>query len=903
LALGGYFFYNAGLITTGVLQLAIAIILTALLFGSKAQWVTVICGELLYLSLGWLAGERDFEVFFTSGLVVGFSLSGIALLQWFSLTLLRTSIKGLRKAESTSRESAEKVRAIFESINDGIIITDPDGMITDLNQAAANLHQYNNREELIGTNALKLIAKQDRHAARENLQLTLENKNSGFLEYTLVQKNGQEFIGELNAVLLMDRAGNPAGYVALTRDITQRKKAREEHEALIVDLQNKNIQAETIHEITTIVASTLDQTEAVRRILEQLKYVVRYDSASVWLYKEELAEMVGWVNLSSEAVGRGYYTISKKEPDYPLIVDENLDYILLDDIQEKYPQFREASRNNIHSWMAIPLRVHGKLIGFIALDGYKPGLFTDADAQLALTFASQVSIALENARLVSDLKKELAERKQAEQALKLSEEKFYKAFNTTPVLMTIEDDKNVFIDANEAFLATFGLKREEAIGHKASDLNIMYDPDDLMALREKYQEKGFLKDFETRMRRKSGETGVVLLSSDSFYMDGIEHTVTSGLDITERKRAEEKYRSIYNNSIEGIFQSTEDGRFLSVNPAMARIYGYDSPKDMLNRVNDISTQIYVNTEQRKDVRQRLADGERLVRYESLEYRKDGSTFWSSMTAQAIRDENGQILYYEGMVEDITPRKQAEAEREKLITELQSKNEELERFTYTVSHDLKSPLVTINGFLGYLEEDALTGNIERLKKDVQRIQNAVHKMQRLLNELLELSRIGRMVNTSQTISFNELVDEAMDLVRGRIKERGIIVQTQPNLPTVYGDPQRLIEVLQNLIDNAAKYMGNQSDPQIEIGQHGEEDGKPVFFVKDNGIGIEPRFQERIFGLFNKLDANSEGTGVGLALTKRIVEFHGGRIWVESKGKGKGTNFFFTLPVVPAENENS
>jgi signal transduction histidine kinase len=274
-----------------------------------------------------------------------------------------------------------------------------------------------------------------------------------------------------------------------------------------------------------------------------------------------------------------------------------------------------------------------------------------------------------------------------------------------------------------------------------------------------------------------------------------------------------------------------------------------------------------------------------------------------MTAQAIRDENGQILYYEGMVEDITPRKQAEAEREKLITELQSKNEELERFTYTVSHDLKSPLVTINGFLGYLEEDALTGNIERLKKDVQRIQNAVHKMQRLLNELLELSRIGRMVNTSQTISFNELVDEAMDLVRGRIKERGIIVQTQPNLPTVYGDPQRLIEVLQNLIDNAAKYMGNQSDPQIEIGQHGEEDGKPVFFVKDNGIGIEPRFQERIFGLFNKLDANSEGTGVGLALTKRIVEFHGGRIWVESKGKGKGTNFFFTLPVVPAENENS
>jgi len=166
------------------------------------------------------------------------------------------------------------------------------------------------------------------------------------------------------------------------------------------------------------------------------------------------------------------------------------------------------------------------------------------------------------------------------------------------------------------------------------------------------------------------------------------------------------------------------------------------------------------------------------------------------------------------------------------------------------------------------------------------------MKHILDELLELSRIGRMMNDPQTVSFNDLVTEALENVQGRLESRRIAVQTQPNLPTVYGDRQRLIEVLQNLIDNAAKYIGEQASPQIEIGQHGEEDGMPVFFVKDNGIGIAPEYHELIFGLFNKLDTNSEGTGVGLALVKRIIEFHGGRIWVESEA-GEGTTFHFTL----------
>ncbi len=271
--------------------------------------------------------------------------------------------------------------------------------------------------------------------------------------------------------------------------------------------------------------------------------------------------------------------------------------------------------------------------------------------------------------------------------------------------------------------------------------------------------------------------------------------------------------------------------------------------------------------------------------QSNAYTEDDVRLWETIAANVgIAVQNAQ-LYADAQQELIG--------RKKLIEELESRNAEMERFNYTVSHDLKSPLVTIKGYLGYLLEDIRTGNAERLQKDTQRIANAVDKMNALLNDLLELSRIGRMMNAAVSIPFDDLVRDAMDAVHGQLEARHITVRSQPDLPTIHGDRQRLTEVLQNLLDNAAKYMGDQPEPLIEIGQHGEENDKPIFFVKDNGIGIAPEHHERIFGLFNKLDAQSEGTGVGLALVKRIVELHGGRIWVESE-LGKGSTFCFSLP---------
>ena len=230
----------------------------------------------------------------------------------------------------------------------------------------------------------------------------------------------------------------------------------------------------------------------------------------------------------------------------------------------------------------------------------------------------------------------------------------------------------------------------------------------------------------------------------------------------------------------------------------------------------------------------------------------------------------------------------------MIEELEAKNAELERFTYTVSHDLKSPLVTITGFLGYLESDARKGNIDKVKTDISRISNAARKMEDLLKDLLELSRIGRLMNPPENISFDEIVREALEHVRGRIESSQVQVVVQSELPVVHGDRERLVEVMQNLLENAAKYTTGCTNPLVEIGTRGRsENGYPILFVRDHGIGIDPQYHEQVFGLFNKLNPQMEGTGIGLTLVKRIVETHGGQVWIESS-PGNGATFLFTLP---------
>lgn len=226
-----------------------------------------------------------------------------------------------------------------------------------------------------------------------------------------------------------------------------------------------------------------------------------------------------------------------------------------------------------------------------------------------------------------------------------------------------------------------------------------------------------------------------------------------------------------------------------------------------------------------------------------------------------------------------------------VKELENKNAELEKFTYTVSHDLKSPLITIKGFVGILNEDIKKGKPERIEQDIARISNAADKMNNLLQDLLNLSRIGRMINPSNEFRMSDVVKEAIELLQGLISEKNVKIEFDDPMPLVFADKLRIREVWQNLIENAIKYS-NKPDIILNIGNyHSETD--PVYYIKDNGIGIDMRYKDKIFALFDKLDQSSDGTGIGLSLVKRIIELHNGTIWVESDGYDCGSTFYFTI----------
>ncbi len=362
------------------------------------------------------------------------------------------------------------------------------------------------------------------------------------------------------------------------------------------------------------------------------------------------------------------------------------------------------------------------------------------------------------------------------------------------------------------------------------------------------------------------------------------------LALEAMRQSEAKFATAFRSSPDSIMiMSLDDERFVDVNDSFETNSGYRRDR-VLGRTPE-ELKVWADPEQRQPLIDELREKQE-VRNVELDFRTSSGEVRSTLvSAAAIEIDAKRHLLVQ--TRDVTERKQAEEMREHLLEELKAKNDELERFTYTVSHDLKSPLVTLHGFLGLLKKDIADGHAERVERDMERIQSAANTMQHLLEDLLELSRIGRMFNPPEKILLTPATREAAARVTGRLNEHGIELTIADDMPAVVADRPRVLQVLQNLIDNAAKFIGDGDDPKIEVGAH-EDGDEVVCYVRDNGIGIDPRFHEKVFGLFDRLDKAYDGTGIGLALVERIMNVHDGRVWVESEGEGHGSTFYFALP---------
>jgi PAS domain S-box-containing protein len=388
-------------------------------------------------------------------------------------------------------------------------------------------------------------------------------------------------------------------------------------------------------------------------------------------------------------------------------------------------------------------------------------------------------------------------------------------------------------------------------------------------------------DYSVRANKVCGDEVGVLTDAFNQMLAQIQSQDTA------LRKAEEKYRVIFEDAIEGMFQTTPDGKCLSVNPALTRMYGYDSPEELM-AISDIGQTIYVDPARRNEFK-RLIEAQGFVKLFEYEiYRKDRSKIWLCANARAVRDATGAILYYEGTVEDITQRKRVE--------EVERANKAKSEFLSRVSHELRTPLNAILGFGQLLERQNPT---ETQRPRIRHILNAGKHLLGLINEVLDISRIesGRMQLSLEPVCAADAITEALDLMRPLAGQRSVQLSTLASFDNsvfVLADRQRFKQVLLNLLANAVKYTPVSGTVSVSHNANGDENVRIV--VHDTGPGIPNEKLERLFTPFERLGAeqsNVEGTGLGLALSQRLMQAMGGSIGVEST-VGKGSTFWLELP---------
>ncbi|MEO6786068.1 MAG: PAS domain S-box protein, partial [Chthoniobacteraceae bacterium] len=746
---------------------------------------------------------------------------------------------------TATHSSEEKFRALFDHSTNAKIVFDGN-RVTDCNHAAVEMLGFASKSDFVGLDVAALAPEQQpdgslSEARRAEIWQFVRERGHYRHEWQARRRNGEEFPVEI--ALTPVRADGREVLLAVWNDLTERRLA-----------------------------------ENLLRESEQRFEAFMDHSPTLCFIKDSEGRILFINRVMAKAFGVTYEDmLGKTDSDWlpPETAQAVMEYdrgILQNNRASKQVEMITTSDGSTHEWLVVKFPITGpdgrKFLGGIGID--------------------------------------VRDQRRAERALKLSESTFRDLFHDAPVAYHELDTEGRFTRVNKTEMAMVGYSAQEMVGRHIGEF-LAGDQAHASVMRRLGGGADIDEPYQSRFRRKDGSVFPVLMR-DSLIRDpggvvcGLRSTMQ---DIGELKRteeslraAEENYRAIFENAIEGIFQISPEGSFLNANPALAGILGYSSPAELLAEVSDIGGQIYMQPSRWAEFRSVMERGASIAEFECEMRCRNGSSIWVSKHARPVRNPQGQLICYEGALENVTARRQAEVAmagaRDSALESARLKTE----FLANMSHEIRTPMNGIIGMTGLLLDTELT---PRQKDFAETVVDSSEALLKIINDILDFSKIEAGMLTFEEIDFdlNDVAEGVVDLFAGRALSKGIDLSLiiADDVPEVFtGDPGRLRQVLANLVGNALKFT-DEGEVRVLVRQKAEQSGGTMlhFEVMDTGIGISIEQQARLFQAFVQADGSTTrrhgGTGLGLAISRRLVSQMGGEIWIESE-PGRGSRFFFT-----------
>ena len=677
----------------------------------------------------------------------------------------------------------------------------------------------------------------------------------------------------------------------------------------VTDRKHAELQQEVLYQVLRAVSSQLDADVVVRSAVETIVRLTGYPHVCITLPDENGSHWVvrGAAGILAAELGASYplqqgvigRMFTSGETQWVRDILEDPNYV------------REVSASAapaLRSELVVPIRRGDHLLGALNVESDHVDAFEDADTKMIQSVADVIALALHNARLYREAQQDILERKHAEEALKRSEQKFARAFRSSPdliVLTSLADGR--IVEVNDRLQKMTGYTRDEIIGRTTSEIQMWLDPFQRDQYVTHLSTYGYVHDREVRLRFKSGKILDTLISGEIIELQDGKYILGTIRDITERKMAEAalrdseaRYRLIAENTPDVIWVlSLVTGEFTYVSPSVQKQRGYTPAEVLTQSLSDVVTPASLSRLQGK-LAQRLAaftagDTSVLMMIEEVDQiRKDGTVISTEVVTNFVIDDQGTPIEIVGVSRDISERKRAEEDR--IAREIAERaNRAKSEFLSRMSHELRTPLNAILGFTQLLQMDGLGTDQQH---SLDQIYKSGRHLLNLVNEVLNFARIeaGRMHISLEAVRLEDTVTEALELIRPLAEARSLSLSLDmPSSSEIFvqADRQGFRQVLLNLLSNAVKY--NRVGGEIELTANLTSDGHLRLNVRDTGEGIPPEKIQRLFVAFDRLGRDlieQEGTGLGLALSKGLVEAMGGCIGVQSQ-PGEGSVFWVEL----------